>query len=32
METMIESSGKYMAKIVGAPDLSPVIIAEADEA
>ena len=28
METMTDSSGKYIAKIVGAPDSSPVTIAE----
>ena len=32
IETMKDSSGKYIAKIVGAPDPSPVIIAAAGEA
>lgn len=32
IETMQDSSGKYIAKIAGAPDSSPVIIAAAGEA
>ena len=32
IETMKDSSGKYIAKIAGAPASSPVIIAEAGEA
>lgn len=32
IETMKDSSGKYIAKIAGAPDSSPVTIAEASKA
>ena len=32
MKTIIDSSGKYVAQIAGAPDSSSIIIAEAVEA